>query len=311
MAADLDERSFREVQEQLGLPHPALVEKDYYVVKALQALSKFTVGEPRLVFGGGTALCRGRRLIQRMSEDIDLKAVRDGGHTRAQRKAFKERVNASLLEAGFKFDPKSQKDLAIHNDHKMLIYHLPYPAITPSVGSLRQEIRIDVSFGPLYCEPEGLAIRSFVAEAFEEEAEIASFPCVAVTETLAEKFVALTRRVGHERLKGGDRDHSLLRHIYDLYCLRDAYSLADIEDLLHRVIESERTTHARSYLAYMQDPLGEITKTLAEMREDADYAASFREFQRDMVYGQHLDFDAGMDHLDEIGRFLARERLIA
>jgi hypothetical protein len=49
-----------EVQEHFGLPSPALVEKDWYVVKALAAIVAAEVAPFRLVFGGGTALSRAR-----------------------------------------------------------------------------------------------------------------------------------------------------------------------------------------------------------------------------------------------------------
>ena len=64
-----------EVQKHFGLPSPTLVEKDWYVVKALAALAAATVAPFQLVFSGGTALSRAHRLIRRMSEDIDLKIV--------------------------------------------------------------------------------------------------------------------------------------------------------------------------------------------------------------------------------------------
>ena len=45
-----------EVQKHFNLPSPALVEKDWYVVKALAAISAAETGPFRLVFSGGTAL---------------------------------------------------------------------------------------------------------------------------------------------------------------------------------------------------------------------------------------------------------------
>jgi len=69
---DYDDATLRSVQEYFGLPSPALVEKDFYVVKALAAIAAIEVEalHVRLVFGGGTALSRAHRLIRRMSEDI-------------------------------------------------------------------------------------------------------------------------------------------------------------------------------------------------------------------------------------------------
>ena len=75
-------RELIEVQDYFGLPTPALVEKDWYVVKALAAISSAASSPFRLVFGGGTALSRAHRLIRRMSEDIDRKIVSDDPLTR-------------------------------------------------------------------------------------------------------------------------------------------------------------------------------------------------------------------------------------
>jgi hypothetical protein len=62
-----------EVQNHFNLPSPVLVEKDWYVVRALAAINTADVKPFRLVFSGGTALSRAHRLTRRMSEDIDLK----------------------------------------------------------------------------------------------------------------------------------------------------------------------------------------------------------------------------------------------
>lgn len=83
MPVELTPELLAEVQEALGLPHVALVEKDFHVARALAALSRFN-GDPRLVFGGGTALRRAHRITKRMSEDIDLKIVSDWSRTAAK-----------------------------------------------------------------------------------------------------------------------------------------------------------------------------------------------------------------------------------
>jgi hypothetical protein len=71
------EPTLQEIQAYFRLPSPALVEKDFYVVKALAAIAAVDLEDLplRLVFGGGTALSRAHQLIRRMSEDIDLRIV--------------------------------------------------------------------------------------------------------------------------------------------------------------------------------------------------------------------------------------------
>jgi predicted nucleotidyltransferase component of viral defense system len=101
-----------EVQRHFDLPSPALVEKDWYVVKALAAINTAEVKPFRLVFSGGTALSRAHRLTRRMSEDIDLKIVSDEPRSRAELRKLRGTVTSALLGAGFAFDPEN----AAHRD---------------------------------------------------------------------------------------------------------------------------------------------------------------------------------------------------
>ena len=68
---EYDAAALRSVQEHFGLPNPAVVEKDFHILKALAAIAAIDTAPLRLVFGGGTALSRAHQLIQRLSEDID------------------------------------------------------------------------------------------------------------------------------------------------------------------------------------------------------------------------------------------------
>jgi len=48
--------------------------------------------------------------------------------------------------------------------------------------------------------------------------------CVALVETVAEKFVTLTRRAGAElRDAGGPRGPTVVRHVHDLHVIRVHY----------------------------------------------------------------------------------------
>ena len=59
----------RAAAEALNLPI-WIVEKDYYVTRALRALSE-QIGD-QFLFKGGTSLSKAWKLIERFSEDIDL-----------------------------------------------------------------------------------------------------------------------------------------------------------------------------------------------------------------------------------------------
>jgi len=70
------------VRRRLGLAEEAQVEKDWYVVRALATIAAADPGPLQLVFQGGTSLSRAHRVIDRMSEDIDIKIVEDKKHPR-------------------------------------------------------------------------------------------------------------------------------------------------------------------------------------------------------------------------------------
>ena len=60
-----------EVSRRRGL-HPAVLEKDYWVCRSLEALFSLPKLGDHLVFKGGTSLSKVYRLIERFSEDIDV-----------------------------------------------------------------------------------------------------------------------------------------------------------------------------------------------------------------------------------------------
>ena len=86
---------------------------------------------------------------------------------------------------------------------------------------MRPEIQIETAVWPLRRATVELPVISFLAEAFNDPPEVAKISCVALAEIVAEKFVALTRRVGAELASAsGQRDPTLVRHIYDLHMIR-------------------------------------------------------------------------------------------
>jgi predicted nucleotidyltransferase component of viral defense system len=205
----------------LGLPSPALVEKDWHVVKALAAISTADTAPFRLVFGGGTALSRAHRLIRRMSEDIDLKIVAENRFTRPGLRLLRDAITDALLEAGFKFDPRNPHHRESGNASRYTLYRLPYSPLAAGEGSLRPEIQIETAVWPLRSPAVELSVTSFVAEALKLPPEVPVIPCASIVETVAEKFVALTRRAGAEFADaGGPRDSTLARHVYDIHVLR-------------------------------------------------------------------------------------------
>ena len=68
---------------------PSFIEKDFYITKILNVLSKINNEVFNLVFTGGTSLHKCYNLIKRFSEDIDFKATTTELITRNEKRNFR------------------------------------------------------------------------------------------------------------------------------------------------------------------------------------------------------------------------------
>jgi predicted nucleotidyltransferase component of viral defense system len=297
-----------EVQQLFGLPTPALVEKDWYVVRALAAIAAAKTAPFKLVFGGGTALCRAHGLIKRMSEDIDLRVVAADKPSRRALRILRETITAALQEAGFAFDPANEAHRKTMYEGNYTIYRLPYAPAAEGKGALRPEIQIETAVFPMRRPAVVRAVSSFVAQGYKRPPELAAIECASIAETAAEKLVALTRRAGAE-LAGlrQKRDPTLVRHVYDLHVIRKHYDEADVAALAKEIMAADAELRGEKFPAYQQDPVAETVKAIEGIAADAAYAANYATFCRDMVYGDAPDFATAVTTLKGIADHLGRK----
>ena len=293
------------VQEHFGLPSPALVEKDWYVVKALAAIAAAETPPFRLIFGGGTALSRAHGLIRRMSEDIDLKIVSPSKPSRAALDNLRSTITDALLGAGFAFDPQNPEQRTSMYDNKYTRYQFPYEAIARGEGTLRPEIQIETSVWPMRNPSIDRPLRSFIAEAFDRPPEVASIACAAIAESAAEKLVALTRRAGAE-LAGlrQQRDPTLVRHVLDLHAICEQYDPGEVAALAREIMIDDAQTYGKDFPAYQADPLTETLKAINGIAADQGFGRDYAAFRRDMVYGEAPDFQTAVVTLKRLAQHL-------
>ncbi|HEY4087770.1 MAG TPA: nucleotidyl transferase AbiEii/AbiGii toxin family protein [Bryobacteraceae bacterium] len=280
-----------EVQEYFGLPSPALVEKDWYVMRALAATLAAVTAPFRLIFGGGTALSRAHRLLQRMSEDIDLKIISDEPMTRPALRRLREAITQSLLDAGFAFDPKNAKYRESRNEGRYTIYQLPYTPVAAPAATLRPEIQIETAVWPLRQASVTLPVSSFIAEAYQRGPEIPAVECISLSEATAEKFVALTRRAGALFADaGGPRDPALVRHVYDLHIMSAHNNPAAVISMAREIMLADVEAYGHQFPAYREDPVRETVHASRRMATEPDFERQYEIFVRDMVYGETVGF---------------------
>jgi len=279
-----------EVQAYFRLPSPALVEKDFYVVKALAAIAAIDTAPLRLVFGGGTALSRAHRLVRRMSEDIDLRIVgEDDRPARGALRRVRASVTQALLGAGFKFDPDDRAYRRTQNATRYTIYQLPYEPLATGEGALRPTIQIETAAWPLRRPAIDQPVISFVAEALRRPPEVAKIECVS-TETAADKFVGLTRRAGAELAGLDEPDPTLVRHLHDLHALREHYDPGEVAALAREVMQADAEAYGNQFPAYRENPMRETLRAVEGLAADPGYAQRYEEFQSLMVYGENIDY---------------------
>jgi hypothetical protein len=299
--SDDAQRDFRQVQEHFRLPSVGLVEKDLYVVKAIAALAAIDAAPFTLVFGGGTALARAHKIIRRMSEDVDFKIVplpaapvsRSG--IRRALGMLGDQVTAALQAAGFAFDPHDPANTRSRNENRYTIWQLPYAGDTGAGEGLRPTIQIETTYAPLRQVPVMLPVSSFVAEAHGRPPEVAAIPCVSVTETAAEKLVALTRRIAME-LAGlsRDPDPTLVRHIYDLHLMQGHIDNSQVVTLARDIAAADGKEFRNQYPAYAADIAGETRKAIDALHTDPAYRSRYGDFVIAMAYGERPEFDAAL-----------------
>lgn len=298
-------------QEHFGFARPAPIEKDWYVLRAMQSLLTLDASPFRFVFAGGTCLARAHRLIRRMSEDVDFKVVPlldipvSNNALRGQLRLLRQCVVAALQSAGFPIDPSDTNQVRSQDGNRYTIIHLPYTTSSRSVDSLRPSIQIELNYSNLRRPSIACPVVSFVSEAFRRTPEIPAIDCVSIPESVAEKLVALTRRTAMEGAGvGAPADPALVRHVYDLHVTRDHYDASEVASLAREIMQSDAQEFGSQFPAYLSDPLAQTKRALAALKSGAQYAQHYDEFLRLMVHGDKPPYLAALATIASLVRRL-------
>lgn len=279
MPGELNEQQIRQTAIYLGLPAD-YIRKDYFVTKAIRLLVGIQNDYFGLVFQGGTSLSKGYGVISRLSEDIDFRVISKPACSslgkdakRRELRSFRHALVGVLVNADFNVNP----------DNVRVFYEGRYMSIralfdgSQGMSYLRPHIAIDCFLGTLELNPEIKNISSMVKVTLgATECNHDYFPvaCVNLNETAAEKWVALSRRIGDANKTTRDSDKHLVRHLYDLYQLQQQGCLSkEYYQVVERVLEKE------------QDQYGISTVDL-----HAKIGAAFHHLRFDKKWEEHWDF---------------------
>ncbi len=181
-----------------------LLEKDEHLTAALRAVFGLRFDHASLVFCGGTSLSKAHSLIERMSEDADIKVVlspdtANWSKTHLRRYLGDEirgQVIKVLEDSGFVEVINSRRSL---NDNQYIHSQWAYNRAYDGIAALRPNLQLELiarspvlptttaSLVTLTDKLAGLAGAPF------------SVPVVSVAETLAEKVLSFLRRFAQHR----------------------------------------------------------------------------------------------------------------
>ena len=86
--------------------------------------------------------------------------------------------------------------------------------------------------------------------------------------------------------------------------IRDGYDAAEVASLAHDVMKEDAATRGDRFPAWQKDPLGETLRAIEAIPKDKVFVEGYANFQRDMVYGDKLDFTTAMGTLNALADHL-------
>lgn len=249
-----NKRTFREAIELTSQEleiYPEFVEKDYWICRILQNLSRHPAAE-KTVWKGGTSLSKAYGLIARFSSDVDF-AILGEGLSQNQQKKLVARIGH---ESTVGMEELEMAD-TVKNNRFRKTYHT-YKSVLKRIGRsssniMSNQVIVEINtYGNPY-PYEKKEIRPFITEVMERRGlhdAIADFdmqPFVLNVldkrRTLCEKVVSLLRFSFEEDSTSGLI--SKIRHFYDLHFLLGDdechdYIAGDFKQHLLELIEHDK-----------------------------------------------------------------------
>lgn len=254
----------------------------------------------QLIFAGGTCLSKAYGLINRMSEDIDIKVLlkptdgplKKGAGERARLKALHACIPKLLTHLGFPLlEYAHGSNPHIRDAHRHYVVGAGYQTVYSEFPSLRPELKLELiqqkpllplrrrEFGYLHQSLAGLPPTASLA-----------IDCISVAETAAEKVVSLLRRCaykwdGHQ--VNGDIDPALVRHVYDVAIIAEhsADSLIAARGIFAQLVQNDRDEFKGKNPEFDHDPFGVLKRTLQVAKVNGELEKRYTERLIPLVYG--------------------------
>lgn len=136
--------------------------------------------------------------------------------------------------------------------------------------------------------PESRDIYSLVTELTGNGTPVTAFPCATILSTQAEKLISMMRRTAI-LLRNPEQqdDESLVRHIYDNYCIvrEKGVNVPVLKNFVQICIQQDIERYGNQHPQFRNSPVDELKKGLDALRDDPVHKLRFQRFVKPMVFG--------------------------
>ena len=310
-------RQFLEVSDALELGNPAIIEKDYWVVALLSELAKVSPVYHQMVFSGGTALAKSNVKILRMSEDVDIKLIPHqefGELSRGQKKAARKTCIHEIEMAITQTERFTVESRLVRDEYRYVEFELRYPQQFSQAPCLRPIIKLELIETIPLLDVEPRPIQSLVAELYRQPQEVKAFDCVSIQATLVEKVISMLRRtMSVKRDTQRKDDATLVRHIYDVYCILkteaqlENFDLTAMTALFNTVLKEDIDRFGNQHTEFVTNPKQELQHGLKELEDNPVFRQRFQDFVTPMVFNtEPHDFDTCFASFKRIAQSLIK-----
>lgn len=258
-------------------PLPAAVlEKDILLTELLRYISDLQPRGYNCALCGGTALSKGYRVTERMSEDIDLKVfVPHNESAKTALSCARAQIRAAIERAGF-----DGNDCRACRDNEFS-FRLRYDSrFSSPTESLRPRIQVECINITPFENPQLKRMRSIVGEHFDN-AESFEMPCTTLREILVEKTAVLLRRM-HD---GKHENPQLMRHVYDLNQIIQTIGRPD-DQKFHSMFAQKVAMDVAQYAgdsSFCVDPKTAMESSLLDLQRSPTHAKEYDSLLRDLI----------------------------
>lgn len=286
-----------------------LLEKDEHLTDALRALFELPLDGMSLVFCGGTSLSKAHGLIERMSEDADLKIVLSQGSEPITRTQIRKRLSAlkttvSETLTGIGLVEEKSKARAL-NENRYFCSEWSYARQYDSVAGLRPHLQIELTARSPVLDTVTCQIGSLADHLAGRNDSAFAAPTVAVAETIAEKVLSFLRRYAQHRagLLQQDWDSALVRHIYDVHCVyrRHADIVATAAEAFPELVSGDQKEFGGQFPDFAGAALPVLSGALRQASADTNIQAEYTMNLIPLIYGNEApDFAEAFESFNAV-----------